>query len=686
MGRLFCHRFVITISFTEIYLIIRTFSLTKKELNMKKVLLSLTGALALVAVLETGSLQAQTYTVGANNGSNGTTGSPCPMQDYYKQSRAQYLFLGSELAGAGMSAGEITEIAWTVTAPYVVTDADGGIIESYTIKMGTTATASLSTTLWEPGATVVWGPEDYLPSAPATVSDPAVVNTFTLDVPFMWDGVSNIFIEVCGGVSTGEWDENVQVIYSTGLAFNANRTFRSDTYSAIAGAICDYTGTVNTGPSTSRPQTIFTVVASDDCAGTPDAGMAMSTAASVCAGEPFTLSVSPVSGGGISYQWQSSADGISYSDVLGEDGPSYAVASQSEATYYQCVVSCAFGDSDVSDAVFVDQNAALDCYCEPVFTSLASGDYINIYQIGDISNLGSGEDPDNYADYTETYSTDLVRGGIYTVSTDVGPTWDEAVKTYIDFNQDGFFDESEAVGCRLVDAGTGGVTYMASIPADAPLGITRLRAIAEYNGPCDGITACMITLYGEAEDYTVNIVDGDVCPAVTGLSVDVTSSTSATISWDAAAGAEEYNVSIANLSTLEKADRTTASTSLSTTALTPGTSYQVRVRTNCGAMVSSASSAVTFSAVVRMGLNNESIVIYPNPSDGQFRIQLNGYESTNMQVIITNSIGQVVYANMMNVNDAVFVNEVDLSSLPAGSYSVRLVNDGNSIVENIIIK
>ncbi len=67
-------------------------------------------------------------------------------------------------------------------------------------------------------------------------------------------------------------------------------------------------------------------------------------------------------------------------------------------------------------------------------------------------------------------------------------------------------------------------------------------------------------------------------------------------------------------------------------------------------------------------------------------IQLNGYESTNMQVIITNSIGQVVYANMMNVNDAVFVNEVDLSSLPAGSYSVRLVNDGNSIVENIIIK
>ena len=57
-----------------------------------------------------------------------------------------------------------------------------------------------------------------------------------------------------------------------------------------------------------------------------------------------------------------------------------------------------------------------------------------------------------------------------------------------------------------------------------------------------------------------------------------------------------------------------------------------------------------------------------------------------MQVIITNSIGQIVYSEMMNVNDAVFVNEVNLSDLPAGSYAVRLVNEGNSIVENIIIK
>ena len=653
---------------------------------MKKTLLNLGSAFAIISMLGMGAVNAQTYTVGADNGSNGTTGSPCPMQDYYKQSKAQYLFLASELAGAGMSAGDITAIAWTVTAPYVVTDPDGGIIENYTIKMDSTGTSSLSTTLWESGATVVWGPANYLPSAPATVSDPDVVNTFTLDVPFAWDGVSNIFIEVCGGVSTGEWDENVQVIYSTGLAFNANRTYRSDTYSAIAGAICDYTGTLNTVPATSRPHTIFTAAASEDCAGTPDAGMAMSTAASVCVGESFSVSVEPVFGGGISYQWQSSADGVTYSDIDGATAASYAVASQSEATYYQCVVSCAFGDSDASTAVFVDQNAPTGCYCEPDFTFIVSGDYINNYSIGDISNLGSGEDADNYADYTEIYSTDLVRGGIYTVTTDVGPTWDEAVKTYIDFNQDGFFDESEAVGCRLVDAGTGGVTFLASIPADAPLGTTRLRAIAEWNGPCDGITACMVTSFGEAEDYTVNIVDGDVCPTVTGLSVDVTSSTSATISWDAAAGAEEYNVNIANLSTLAKVVRVTTSTSMSTTALTPGTSYQVKVRTNCGAMVSSSSAAVSFSAVVRMGMNNESVIIYPNPSDGQFRIQLNGYESANMQVIITNSIGQIVYSEMMNVNDAVFVNEVNLSDLPAGSYAVRLVNEGNSIVENIIIK
>jgi hypothetical protein len=43
------------------------------------------------------------------------------------------------------------------------------------------------------------------------------------------------------------------------------------------------------------------------------------------------------------------------------------------------------------------------------------------------------------------------------------------------------------------------------VPNDANIGQTRLR-IAEhyYNNP----TSCQIGIYGEAEDYTVNIIDG----------------------------------------------------------------------------------------------------------------------------------------------------------------------------------
>ena len=54
-------------------------------------------------------------------GSGGTVGNtsssyPCPLQDYYEGSRAQYLYLASELTAAGMGPGNISSIKYEVTA------------------------------------------------------------------------------------------------------------------------------------------------------------------------------------------------------------------------------------------------------------------------------------------------------------------------------------------------------------------------------------------------------------------------------------------------------------------------------------------------------------------------------------------------------------------------------------------
>ena len=53
----------------------------------------------------------QSYTIGANNGYNTATSYPTPFGDFYKTQRAQYLYLGSEMAGAGMGSGDIKALS-----------------------------------------------------------------------------------------------------------------------------------------------------------------------------------------------------------------------------------------------------------------------------------------------------------------------------------------------------------------------------------------------------------------------------------------------------------------------------------------------------------------------------------------------------------------------------------------------
>ena len=49
-----------------------------------------------------------------------------------------------------------------------------------------------------------------------------------------------------------------------------------------------------------------------------------------------------IDGNGILYQWQSSADGITYLDEVGAISATYT-ATPSGTTYYQCLVTCPFG-------------------------------------------------------------------------------------------------------------------------------------------------------------------------------------------------------------------------------------------------------------------------------------------------------------------------------------------------------
>ncbi len=640
-------------------------------MRKKLLLCSLTVGL----MLWTGASYAQTFTVGANNGSNGTTTHPTPFGDYYKTQRAQYLYLASEMTAAGMTAGELTALSFTMAFPYIIDDADGGVMENYTVKIMSTPTTSLTTDGWEAGATVVWGPTNYIPVTG--------VNTFTFGSPFTWDGASNILVEICGGVPEGEWEENGQVIWTTGLGFNGSRSYRSD----VEVNVCDYTGASFSGTSTTRPQIIFTLSAGDECADVPTAGAAVSSMESVCSDENFTVSIDPIYATGISYQWASSPDGISWTDIAGATAFSLTTT-QTDATYYHCTVSCTFtGSSATSDAVYVAQNAAVDCYCTPTYiTGTTDGDYVDNVTIGVINNTTGASAAPFYTYYSDL-STTLEADGDYTISITTGSyTSFNGVGAWIDFNHDGVFDDvTEKLG---EVTGLGAFTPASidfTVPAGAAIGTTRMRVREVYN--TIGMTACSEYTYGETEDYNVEIIPS-VCPLVTGLYVDGITDNDAVMHWTGIAAAEQYRVVLWNTATGLIAKKGVNSTSYSLIDnLTPLTTYAFRIRSVCydEDAITSPTEWYYWTTLARIGGADAGVSLFPNPNQGTFTINVSGYENNSFTLNVFNSIGQIVYTQAININSTNYTETIALDNVTPGMYQVNLSNANQTINYSIVV-
>lgn len=641
---------------------------------MKNFLTRLT-VFALLFTVSAGAYS-QTYTIGADNGANINTSYPTPFGDWYKTQRMQFLYLASEMSAAGMVAGDITEIGWNI----VGVDPTINMTEGYTLKIMSTGTSSLGLTTWEEGASVVWGPTDYTPVVG--------VNSFTLATPFSWDGASNILIEICGGSSLGTYTYNALATWTGPLAFNGSHTYRSD----IELAPCDYTGTTYSdytpGGPDYRPQIMFTVSAALTCTGAPEVGSAMASMETVCPSDVFSVYVDPIAEGGITYQWASSPDGFAWSDIVGATSASYST-SQSEATYYHCTVTCtATGESTVSGDVYVGQNEATECYCQPTYvTGTSDGDFISNVTLGVINNTTEGADAPYYTYYNDL-STDLAQGETYTINITSGSYGsNNGVAAWIDWNADGVFDDvTEKLG-EVTGLGaytTGSIEF--TVPDGATLGNTRLRTRESWN--TIGILACMEYSYGETEDYNVNITPS-LCVVPAGAYVDGITSTSATMHWDALGDATQYRVTLWNTATGLIATRgTNTNVYYCSGNLTPLTTYAFRVKNVCygAGAISNPSEWVYWTTLGRLGETESSVSMYPNPNNGAFTLQIAGYENNNFELFVYDAIGKVVYQKTIDITNNNFTESITLDNVSAGMYQVKLLNSEHQLSYPVMIQ
>ncbi|PSL42380.1 putative secreted protein (Por secretion system target) [Chitinophaga niastensis] len=100
-------------------------------------------------------------------------------------------------------------------------------------------------------------------------------------------------------------------------------------------------------------------------------------------------------------------------------------------------------------------------------------------------------------------------------------------------------------------------------------------------------------IFFDISNTNFTITSGSSCASPTGLTASAIATTSATVGWTAVSGAVSYNVDYKPTvsSTWINAATGTTATSLGLTGLTPGTTYDYRLRTNCASDSSSYSAA-----------------------------------------------------------------------------------------------
>jgi hypothetical protein len=124
----------------------------------------------------------------------------------------------------------------------------------------------------------------------------------------------------------------------------------------------------------------------------------------------------------------------------------------------------------------------------------------------------------------------------------------------------------------------------------------------------------------------------------------------------------------------------TGGTAAVATGLTPGT-YTVTVSDISGCSAT-AVTTVNFTSSIEDKAIIDNTTIYPNPGKDVFTLKIDEEFGAETQVIITNYLGEVVYAKtVLSTGD----HNVILSDLASGKYSVRFTSEKHTVNKSLTI-
>lgn len=415
--------------------------------------------------------EAQTLvTIGTGTLVNNPNTYPAPYGNLSPGARHQLLILASELQAAGMTDGTITSVAFNVQTPA------GVPLQSFTIALGTTTTSDLSLPpVWEQNLTTVFGP--------TTHTDVSGWNTHILDVPYVWDGVSNLVVQTC--FSNGTNDVNARM-YQSGTSFNSTQWRATPN-----GNVCTFNGG-NIQVAQQRPNMRFEWTPPQ----VPPIAAFTPTGLFTCTGTVAFTDASNYAP--TQWAWDFGDGGT---DTVQDPTHTYTV----DGSYFVTLIATnAYGsDTVTAGPIVVSASAPLPApSCTPQTQGSVPGFGITSITVNGHTETSGDAAAEGYVDRTCVRDTVEV-GSLMALAMTTATATTHNVKAWCDWDNNGVFSAGEEVlSATSVNSANATVLVPAFAVLNTPL---RLRVIADYDfSPIP--TACGDPQYGQAEDQTLVVV------------------------------------------------------------------------------------------------------------------------------------------------------------------------------------